>query len=409
MEKAGFFLLCVLFTLTCLWAQAAAPKPEQTKNDATAVSVAVHVLAKKQFVGDLALQDFELIENGSPRPVQALYLIRKNKIERSEGTADLAFPVNRKFYVLFQLPEYHAKILPALEYLFKEELLPGDTLDIQTPIRNYKLTDEAFAKKPKNVLAKELNDIVKKDIVQGGMAYNSVMQELKRLARRIGGSTRTSLDDVSAEVDYGDSMGLESQLTQYRSSLQKMESLRALDENKMLDFARTIKSQEGRKHVFYVYQREFRPEINAASLNQIMRSNQDRSDIMANVQDLFQSYNRDLSLNPRRLREGFADSGATFNLLYINRQPERISGINMREQSEDIFKAFSGIAQATGGLVDTSANPDSAVKEALKATDAYYLLCFLPDPGPKTGAFRTLQVRVKNKDYTVVHQTGHLY
>ena len=47
-------------------------------------------------------------------------------------------------------------------------------------MKNYRLSPESLASKPRDVLAKELNELIRKDIVQGGMAYNSLMRDLKR-------------------------------------------------------------------------------------------------------------------------------------------------------------------------------------------------------------------------------------
>jgi len=82
-----------------------------------------------------------------------LYRVGKNAITRRDGNKDFLPFVGRRFTLLFQLFEYHPKIADAVRALFTEELRPGDSLEIQTPVRNYKLSDQAFAAKPPKVLA----------------------------------------------------------------------------------------------------------------------------------------------------------------------------------------------------------------------------------------------------------------
>ena len=73
----------------------------------------------------------------------------------------------------------------------------------------------------------------------------------------------------------------------------------------------------------------------------------------------------------------------------MNKQPERISGVTMREQSEDVFKIFSQIAAATGGVVDASDNPEAAVRDALAVADASYLLSYRSSSSAAKGAFNS--------------------
>jgi len=371
-----------------------------------AIPVSVRVFDGKQLVADLALKDFEILEDGKPRPVEALYFVDKNAIVRQEPNQDEWPDVSRKFYLLFQLFEYHPKLAEAIGYLFDRELLPGDSLEIQTPMRNYKLSATAFANKPKNVLAEEMTDFVKKDIVQGSMAYNSLLNDLKRHARAIGGSNPMSSLETDTETE---ETGLEMLLLRYKEIMAKMEAMRRIDSDKFIRFAQALKNQSGQKFVFFIYQREYRPEISPRIMQQIMSTYQDAPHVLDGIQELFMSYTRDISQNTQKLRESYADSSAYFNLIFMHKAPQQITRIVMREQSEDIFKAFSAVAQATGGIVDTSQNPAAGIETALETSNKYYLLYFTPFSEAKEGIFRSLKIRVKDRDYTVVNRQGYIY
>ncbi len=371
-----------------------------------AIALAVRVYDGNTFVPDLTLKDFAVIEAGFAVEPTALLYVQKDTIERQEGIMDVLPNPARQIILLFRMSDYNNKIAEGLDAFFKTGLLPGDTLEIQTPMKSYKLSPDRLASKPRDVLAKELSELIRKDIVQGGMAYNSLMRDLKRIVRQIGATGRTGLEDTEADTDDGSS--LEMRLMNYTDDLQKMEGMRVLSEDGLISFASRLKSQPGQKFVYYFFQREFRPEINSNAIDQLVMNNQDRPDILAGVQTIFQMYSRSITLNHKRLREAFADSGAHFNFLFMNKQPERISGVVMREQSEDIFKALTTIAQATGGIADTSQNPAASFKTTLKESENYYILYFKPASAAPPGTFMDVAVKVINRDYRVVHRAGYL-
>jgi VWFA-related protein len=91
----------------------------------------------------------------------------------------------------------------------------------------------------------------------------------------------------------------------------------------------------------------------------------------------------------------------------MNKIPQTISGVHMREQSEDIFKVLSTAAKATGGSVDTSQDPGSGFKNALAKSDDYYLLYYSPKNYMRDGQFKSIEVKVKNTKYKVFHRNGY--
>jgi len=217
------------------------PALSQEKSPAP-VSVVVRVLDGGQFVDGLALRDFELLENGVPQRIDALFKVDRNAVTRQEGEGPTLPVTARRFYLLFQMYEYNPKVSEALQYFFNNALLPGDTMEIQTTMRNYMLTPAAFAKRPKDVLAKEMDNIVKKDISQTNFIYKTLIKELRRMAGSIEGLSPVAGGDE--ESDVSDSvMGLEQLLIQYRESLGKLESLRMLDQDKIIGLLRRSRNR----------------------------------------------------------------------------------------------------------------------------------------------------------------------
>ncbi len=394
-------LLSVIFAFAL-----ARPLLPQEKYEVTVTNIAVpvRVMAGDRFVDDLTINDFEVLENLVPQKIQAVYLVRKSDIERKEGLQELSPTVARNFYLLFQLTEYNPKLAELIDYLFGQVLLPSDSMVIQTPLKSYSLSPEALTKKPKKILAEEMNNLLKKDIKTGNTEYNSLLNELKRIARNISGTTvKGDLESDSISSMYG----VEFMLDRYRETLEKMENQRLIDERKIFRFAQALKRVEGQKNVFFIYQREFRPELPPGALNTLLDLNQDQPNIISSLQDLFQFYSRDISMNTDLLRKAFADASVYFNLIFMNKEPENVAGITMREQSEDVFRAFSQVAKATGGIVDTSQNPATGFKNAVDSSEAYYLLYYSPENYQKDNQFKNIVVRVKNPDYTVLHRLGY--
>jgi len=372
-----------------------------------AVTVAVRVSAGDRFISGLTLEDFELLENGVPQKIDALFQVEKNVISRQEGESVTVPVTARKFYLLFQMYEFNPKVSEAIHYFFNDALLPGDTLDIQTPMRNYRLTPAAFAQKPRDVLAKEMDNVVRKDINQGNFIYKGLMRDLRRFTQGIEGLNPIAGGDEESDtsVSY---FGLEFLLNQYRESAQKLETLRSIDQDKLIGFAQALKKQDGRKFVFFIYQQEFRPEISPRMLNTLIDINQDNQNILSSLHELFQIYHQNISLDSQKIVEAYCDSSADFNFLFMKRTPERFGGITMREQSEDVFTVFSQVAPATGGITETTQNPVAEVKDALKTSELYYLLSYRPTPVAKGETFKAITVKVRNKDYKVLHRRGYI-
>jgi len=366
MKKTVILLVLILSTFN-LTAQV-----QQHEVTVRNVIVPVRVLEGKQFVDNLMLDDFELLENGKLQKIEALYLVQKSNIKRKDTVQEFTPYLSRHFYLLFQTTDYNPRLAEAIDYLFDSVLLPGDTLTVMTPMNTYTLSPRALKTRPKETISKELQSIVRKDTQMGGANYRSLMTDLKRLVVSItasGGETKVL---SGLESDSSTSMfGLETLLMRYQETMGKLESIRVVDEKKFIEFARKLKRYNGQKNVFFFYEREFRPEINQSILNRLTSLHQDEPEILAQVQNLFQLYQRRSTFDTQKIIAAFADSSLSFNFIYMNKDPEFVSGITMREQSEDIFDSFSQVAQATGGITDSSQNPGYAFKNAANLSESY--------------------------------------
>jgi VWFA-related protein len=357
------------------------------------VIVPLRVFSGNRPVTDLTIDDIEIYEEGALQKILALYYVKETKIERSQGRDYLPY-AGRSYYFLFQITEFNPKIGEALGYFFKNIFLPNDQVVVVTPLKNYTLSREFVESNTREALIQDMTKIIRHDTKIGAAEYNSLLRNLKQLARSFGESGRSvySVDRLSS----GD---IENKLNRYRHDLQNLDELRIVDEKKLIAFASQLRRLEGQKNVFFFYQREFRPELRISS---------DDPSVMGILNDISQFYRRDQNLDIKRLTQAFADSTILFNLIYLNKEPEWLpSAIVMREHSEDIFRIFSYIANATGGIVENSQNPAAAFKKAAEAANSYYLLYYSPENYVNDGKFKRIEVKIKGENYRIIHRLGY--
>jgi hypothetical protein len=365
------------------------------------IIVPVRVYNKNNFIKDLKIEDFELYENGILQKIEALHLTDRTHLSRAEGARGFIPQVARNFYLLFQLIDYNPKLGQAFDYFFSEILAPEDNLTIMTPMQNYVLPRDALKKYSNEEISKDMQKILRKDVQVGSANYRSAFRDLKRIVQSMSG-------DGGRGDSIGSGYSLEFLLPRYRESLMNMEKLRVVDEKLFITFAKQLKMIGGQKIVFFFYQREFRPQISGTIYDIIQSDYQDRPNVMAEVNDLFTMYRRDSTLNADRIKQAFADSSIDFYFLFMDRRPESSPGIIMREQSEDVFSTFSEVTKATGGLIRTSQNPAISFKNVASASESCYFLFYSPKDYKKDGKFKTIEVRVKNRNYSIKHRMGYV-
>jgi len=125
------------------------------------------------------------------------------------------------------------------------------------------------------------------------------------------------------------------------------------------------------------------------------------------IQVAFRRTGRDAGNGTFAILKARTYADAVFHLIFMNKEPERVSGIVLVEQSEDIFRAFSETAKGTGGIVDSSQNPVAGFKHAMAMSEAYYILYYVPEGGPGDTRFKTIAVRLKNRSYSLLHRKGY--
>ncbi|MGQ9472008.1 MAG: hypothetical protein ACUVR0_10010 [Candidatus Aminicenantales bacterium] len=383
------------------------------------VEVPVRVFKGSLFVDHLTLKDFEVTEDGVPQKIEAVYLIRKRAIERREEERPFRPSTVRNFFLIFEITEYVPRLNDALTYFVDEVIRPGDNLFLITPAKSYRLTTEALEAKPKALISEQLRALVRRDVLVSASEYRSILSEMESLAKSLAqlvsgqatlppGSANASLmmmDDLDSSGET--TRSFDEQLQRYVQLLSRLENMRLVDENHFLAFADFLKNIAGQKYVFLLYQKEYIPKIDPKILYQYIEMYQDRPDIYQTITGIFEFYRRDVSLNAEKIRQAFSDSSIAAHFMFLTTPRKDLAGVRTDEQVDDIFSAFNEIARASGGFIDSAANPASLFLRAIEASETYYLLYYSPTNKSRDGKFREIKVRVNIPGAKVVHRQGY--
>jgi len=388
------------------------------------IEVPLRVFKGGEFIDNLTMDDFEVFEDGILQKTEAVYLVKKRSIERSEEKKRFSPDTSRNFFLNFEVSEYSAKLGEALEHFIHNVIQPGDDLIVISPMMTYRLKNQALEVKSKEEIVKELKGLLRKDALMGSSEYRNSIKELIALSKSLTAAIKTGeLDvmpgrtEVAQEVlpeqldsfssaNFG-GLEIDEQLIFYQGLLHKLEILRRIDQMKLLEFAKFLKEKEGQKYVFLFYQREFLPQIEPRVLTEYINLFQERPDILSTVSGIMDFQRRDISFDVESVKQAYADSSISIHFLFITSPREILPGVYQKESSEDISSAFQEIARATGGYIESSSNPSSLFQNALEASENFYILYYTPKNYKSDGKFKQIKVRVKNKDYRVIHRAGY--
>ena len=134
---------------------------------------------------------------------------------------------------------------------------------------------------------------------------------------------------------------------------------------------------------------------------------QSSQSITQNIASLFNLFRREITFDIDWVNQAYADSSASIHFMFFTQPAEHVPGIRFEEHSEDIYSAFRQMADATGGITESSANPFMLFKSAVESSENYYLLYYTPLNYRKDGQFKNIQVKVKNADFRIIHRAGY--
>jgi VWFA-related protein len=372
------------------------------------VEVPVRVFDGNLFVDTLGKDDFEVLEDGVPQKIEAVYLVKKAAIERREVSKEYLPETARKFYLFFELTDYIPKMAEAVQDFVQNVLATDDTLIVVTPLKTYQMEEQALAIKSREAIADELLRLIEKDTPTGNSELRSTVAELTDLAKAIFEVMRERPAGVAGNRLDSERKLLAEQLIQYSALLDRLDTLRHVDQSRLADFARFLKEQEGQKSVFLFYQREYTPQIDPKLITEYLTYSQEDPYLYQILTNVSKFRDRPSSVDIEKIIRLYSDASTCIHFLFLATPRANIEGVYLEEWSGDVFAAFREMAEATGGFYDSSANPAPLFHNALRAAENYYLLYYSPRKVEETERrFRNIEVRVKKRSYRVLHRSGY--
>lgn len=408
-EKMKKQILIILLVSVCL---VFSTQQIQEQSVVINVEVPTRVFERNTFVDNLTIDDFEIYEDGKLQKLDAIYLIKKKSIERREEIKRFNPQTSRQFFLWFQITEYMPRIRNAIEYFFENVFSPGDSLVVITTVKTYNLNSRAIELKTKEEIADQLAKIIRKDSTTGNLEYRAAIRDLQEIVNIIEAKADetqgASLDDDDPAAFSVFNVGsIEEVVQMYSTIVDNLENLTKIDLQKLIDYAEYLKDKEGQKHIFLFYQREFLPQLDPNTLEKFLTQYQDNAYLQYTVPDLFQTYKKDVTIDVESVKQAFADSSLSIHFLFLQKMGVHRRGVQLQERSRDVYNVFRQMAQATGGLTESSANPAWAFQRAVDASENYYLLYYSPQNYSPDGKFKNIVVRVKDKKLRVTHRAGY--
>lgn len=367
----------------------------QEKTRAVNVEVPVRVFERGEFVSGLTAADFEILENGVAQEVLACYFIEAGRKETAAGPIpqDQSAPtpvLARTFILIFEMNSFGKGPRDALDYVVGHALQKNDTLFIATPIRTYRIGPESPSRRDPMALMKALKNRLADDIEEASSELRFLISDYLSVAvgeeGEIAAARQNSLKDL----------------------LGRIRQSKTIDETRLTQMAKAYAMIPGQKHVLLFLEKE------DALMKRVRSSGLDQSEWELFKMELM----RDVRFDIDRLSRLFGQNQLDFNFIFITSSQALETSLEVHPSSwgdlekVDItgkfFSVFRKIAQMTGGLTISSQNPLASTKKAVEVADRYYLLYYQPKNVAMDGTFREIEVRVRDRDYSIFHRRGYL-
>jgi len=375
------------------------------------IEVSVRVYKGHSFVDNLTLDDFKVYEDGKEQEIQAVYLINERNVTRKDEKKRFSPNTSRSFYLFFEISEYDPRLGEAVEYFLKNVIYPGDELVVITPISSYRLRRKALELKSRDEVVKQLTGILRKDALMGSQEYRSMIRELTGLAASLSASLeqRESIftREGSSTLQHQD-WTPDEKIMRYQYILGRLEEMRFVSQEKMIDFAKLLGDEQGQKNVFLFYQNEYIPQVDHKILTQYLSLYQDRPNMEQTLSGIMDFYRRDITFDVEKVKKVYADLSISIHFLFISQSFDVVPGVIFQEKSEDIFSAFKQMADATGGYIESSNRPDWLMKKAVESFKQYYLIYYSPKNYVRDNQFKNIEVRIPGENYRVTYRQGYI-
>ncbi len=265
----------------------------------------------------------------------------------------------RNLIVFFDFRENVLGVENAVDFIFNKMLEPSDQLIIQSPARVYGFSAKTLAQ-PKAQLAAAMREKLRSDVSQASQFYKQTLSDLQTAARNIAVFAYPDLASDGGGLPETRDLG--ELFTFYRQGLDNLAQLRKVSDAALRQLTGAFKGQKGENHVIILFEREFRPVPRREALNALG----DMPKFAFQANELFAIGSTADPFDTAALAEYFKQVPLAQHFVYVTSKAASASA-NQIENSGDLYAAFSKIAQATGGVTITTAEPQDGLKAVLKA------------------------------------------
>jgi len=258
----------------------------------------------------------------------------------------------RNFVLLFDVLNYNRDVGDALTFFYTQVLAPADQLIIYTPARAYGFSKNTLTQ-PKRELSEAMKEKLRGDTAACSTNHKIIFSDMRNLVRELEAGSTSGADSMA---------GIKNSLNMYRQNMENLRGLRKVNETLLGQILNVFKTQQGQNHMVMLYEAEFRPIPNKDTLSRLRAV----PEISFLVSELFASDDQKAPLDAGTYIDLFRDANVTFHFLYI-KPKDKSSVQDYKEHSMDMYDVFSRIAKATGGIVETTSSPETALKSMAKA------------------------------------------
>lgn len=255
----------------------------------------------------------------------------------------------RNLIICYDIKNYDSRIRQTVVTIFNHLVRKGDNLIVYSPAKVYGFSQKTLSR-PKRELITWLQDRLKSDCTVADAAYRQSYNELSGLVQELinENASTTGMDAKSI-------------LLRYKQGMESLQALRRIEQPLLLKFAGMFRQTPGRNHVIVFFQKELRPIPDGKAMDTLMN----------NVNLAFTASEVFVQPSPQKSKEqsqavidAFRAVGATLHFAYLKlakgmRPPRRM---DHQENSVDMYGFFSKLANETGGIKMTTANPEEMMK-----------------------------------------------
>lgn len=348
------------------------------------IEIPVRVFKGNKFIDNLTIDDFEIYEDRILQKIEAVYLIKKTNIEKEDVKIDkekarkiYSPQLSRQFVLVFEINDVFFKVEEAIRYFFEKVIIPGDKLIVATPTKTYNFKEDSWRAASRTEMAEKLIGKLRRDVLIGPLDWSDLSDYTEGAQGVITGTIEAYL------------------------------GRKYIDEKRLIDVAEYLKTLPGQKNVYLFLQQELinfpmpEPSSNVASIWAGLD--------YLNYMNIVASYN---NIASKKIKNAFSDSSILFHFLYLKDESywKKNFGsiLDTFDTTTGMFSKFHDLSKVTGGLTHTTANAAASFKNAVDASENYYLVYYAPKNYKADGKFKKIKIKIKGKKYRVMHRAGYI-